>query len=126
MCVNDWRLGRLVRSTGKNIAIAPASAIVVLPNKQRVGLCFAFNNDPLAAGSTFSVTFDNGVIIGSQGFFPYLMISLLEFGDLSTHGATVAGFSVAGVVNVSEYIMPEEYLAVALEKFKTDYGLKGY
>lgn len=123
MCVGDWRLGRLIRSQGTDFSTSVASQLTFQRNAQRVAVMIAI--DPLFAMSTgvTELTFDNLAVVTVNFYNPMSIISLQTHGDLPTHKFTIAASEDVVTGTITEFFMPEHYLAAALKQFESDYNV---
>jgi len=129
MCINDWRIGRLIRSVFYPAEGHVGSTLTLPTNYQRVGLTLTAIETAVPTGG--------GILAqdGSTGNTIFMLspeasifhCTLATHGDLPMRrwfftpvGGTTLAFSVI------EYIAPEEYLASALEQFQTEYGKRGF
>lgn len=128
MCFQDWRIGRLIRSVAHDIVSGPAGEMLLPASQQRVGLTVTAVDSDIAAGwlvQAYDSNLKLAFLLGlNSGLFH---CTLATHGDLPTRSITIEILgNTTTAVSVIEYFAPEEYLAAALESFRTQYGMKGY
>jgi len=126
MCINDWRLGRLIRSSAQAFSTVTGAGITLKPNKQRVGILFSTTEEPVSGLAGWVLTFDNGAILA--GLYPsaFVNINILTHGDLPTHGVTVRKSESEIIGAFTEFFLPETVLTAGLEEFMRQYKQQGY
>lgn len=121
MCMQDWRVARLVRP---NLLARQVQSLVITANQQRIGLMVVPDD------GTFSVAGDAVRLATSPAGIPWYyrdssevssVISVLEFGSLVTNQIEFSSFADANGYNVFELTMPEDYLAAGLAEFESQY-----
>lgn len=125
MCIGDWRLGRLVRSSAQAFDIATGVGLTLKPSQQRVGIWFSTDETPIASLVAWKLLFTNGSIL--SGMYPtgHVLVTLENSGDLCTKGVTVSSQDGNFKGTFTEFFMPEKYLTAALEEFERKVGIKG-
>lgn len=122
MCISDWRIGRLIRSSTKTVLLGVAGTATIAANRQRVGIIIAvpFADPAAAVGVALR---QGGVIIGSATTsVPQFMATLQTHGETPTLELSIQELTNnAVVVNITEYFMDESMLTAALESFKGEY-----
>jgi hypothetical protein len=122
MCIGDWRLGRLVRSHGREIVIPNGSTISIKPDQTRVGLLLSAPVAEIALGGSCDIMVA-GVSVGTlQSIFASLYFSMALHGDLLTKQFDLTAVGADEDVGITEWTMPEEYLTAALESFQSEYS----
>lgn len=121
MCLQDWRLGRLITATPFSYVGVVAGTVVAKPNQSRVGLTISCTNEPPSNFDFVSFTIGGISAIGFGVNGQPLHITFANHGSLPTKGFIVDTTGVALNLGVIEYTMPEEYLLEALESFKREY-----
>lgn len=122
MCMGDWRLGRLIRSVGRNLIVAGTGPTLVAANQQRVGITFcAFPN----AGNTLTINVRKaGALVASLSDLGSINMlqhfTLMSHADLPTYEFT-AVLAVAGNVDIIEYILTEEALRLLPKELESQW-----
>jgi hypothetical protein len=122
VCVSDWRLGQLVTFETTSELLGNGGTMTIPANANRVGV-IAGCADNFATGvftiknptlPIMSVPLDN---------LPY-SITLLTHGRLPQQSLAFQRFGSIANLNtfVIELFMPREYIAAALESFRSEYG----
>lgn len=124
MCVGDWRLGRLIRSSIHNIVAPSSGDTLVERNRDRVGLTIA-TPDALA-DNTVQVEVELGVFRSWVILTPdncMMHITLSTHGDLPTRkwrcGSNLPGIDYI----VTEYFLPERVLSDIISRYYSEYKL---
>lgn len=113
MCLNDWRLGRFIKThhhTQSFIAGGGATTIVTA-SQQRVGLLISCPGiqGTLNVGIVKSSGGINGVWC-LTGFEESKLFTVTEFGDLLTHAWSGIDLDVDTDANITEFFLPQEWL----------------
>lgn len=122
MCINDWRLGRLIRSQAREYSLGVGGTLAIQADQNRVGISFMMAMGATASSVTISV---GGVSLVSLAQFEQLEahFTLATHGDLPTRDFIVARRSGTALGSVVEYFAPADYLAAGLREFETLYGI---
>lgn len=124
MCMQDWRIARLVRP---RLLINNATAGTIGPNQQRVGIAFSTLDGGPAIG-TEELRFSDGITSDPWYYhdlsFPPRVLSVQEFGSLITNKIAFTETNGGTGMNIWELTMPEEWLTAALEDFNSQYKIK--
>lgn len=119
MCLQDWRLGLVMRSVITPFTVTSAAVIPIAANRQRAGIYVEFNAVTSSGGLSADLNCEGGPIARYTGFQPSRIFTLENSGDLVTRAmnisSNVAGSSVGVIV---EWFLPAEYLATELDKFR--------
>jgi hypothetical protein len=123
MCFQDWRIGRLIRSS-YNISqfggIGP-STIEMLPNQCRVG--YDVYPDASTTGITLVLADDpsntNILVVSPLVSLP-MHVTIATHGDMPTKGGLFTSSS-ANIFMIIEYIAPENILTLGLEMLQREY-----
>lgn len=121
MCLNDWRIGRLIRSQNTQANTAAGTGLTFLPNKNRIGVTFSLTTGGISVANSMVVTFDGAAPFLITHGEPNLHMTLCTHGDFVTRGFVVSAGAVLTTLTIVEYFMPEKYLAAALEEFMRSY-----
>lgn len=121
MCVQDWRLGRMVRTQRVAFDIEGPATYTLPQDNQRVGWEVNFNIDSTTAAQWSTISWDSGGSLLIPVYKPFFRCDLTTHGDLPTKAVTFAG--LVGVLSGYLFVwtMPEEYLSAALEEFRRQY-----
>lgn len=124
MCFNDWRIGRLIRVIPGQVRAGSDGAFTIPANRQRVGLSVSINGSATTVAGTTQIT-SQDVSEGyhlMQAFNSPWFVTLATHGELPTLSFLVTPPNLATVlILVTQWIAPEEMLAVALEQFQNEY-----
>lgn len=129
MCFNDWRIGRLIRTNLIFYSAGSPVTFIIPQNSQRVGLTIYVQDSDVSERVTGTLneptsTLAIALLDSIVGRYDW---NIAMHGDFPTRSyQLVCEVGNTGNVSVVEYIAPEEYLAAALEQFRTEYGMKGY
>jgi hypothetical protein len=118
MCMQDWRVGRLVtnqKSTSTNLLVTP---IAVTANQQRVGIGFSIINATFANDPSVAIIHGSVFVGALTALQPSQLWLLTTHGKLVTEPFALAALSGTPGGVVIEYFMPEEYLAAGVDEFK--------
>ena len=123
MCLQDWRLGRFIRSYGRTISFGSALPAVIPANPQRVAFYVTTTDPTTGASMDGTVSFGGVTVYQFGGFTASGVASLLTHGDIVTKRLDVTSLT-AGPANISitEWTLPEEYLAAGMEEWKSQYS----
>lgn len=124
MCIQDWRLGRLVRTQRIAFDIDSPATYSLPADPTRVGWEVHFNIDSTTPAQWSTISWDSGGSMLQSIYDSHHKVSLTTHGDLPTKAVTFAGLT--GVLSGYLFVwtMPEEYIAAALEEFRRQYNLK--
>lgn len=113
MCLNDWKLGRQIKSVGSTVTLAALAASTIPPNQQRVGIRVALDFTALAALDALAVSV-NGVNVGFVTVnTPFVQLTLANDGDLPTKAVTVTDNGPGSTAQITEFFLPETVLSGA-------------
>lgn len=123
MCVNDWRLGRLIRSSfSASYPTGNPALIGIKPSQDRVGIMFSGDD----SGAPFFIYVWKGGVPVRLATISYvagpLLLTLATHGDLPTMGFSLEDSTLGGhPMYVTEFWLPESALSVPSEGLKTGY-----
>jgi hypothetical protein len=118
MCIEDWRLARLVRSVQQAQTIAANGTFTLAANMQRVGLTVG------SVGTAISSLAQITIAVNGIGFWSlkqnetYFHATIVTHGDLVTKSWAFTPIAFSPVLGITEYLMPEGYLQAGLEEFE--------
>jgi hypothetical protein len=121
MCVNDWRLGRLIRSRVTTFTSPATLDQLAARNADRVGITFSV----FEAGSDLTILVDEAgsgksfVVLTPN--YPWIHLTLQEHGDLPTKRFRMGANVPALNITVIEYFLPERVLSETIAKFYAGY-----
>lgn len=119
MCISDYRIGRLIRSVPKDIAMTPGQVLTIVANPQRVGLDIFVATDTPTGFSVFIVAVEDCIIDPPAVVPTRYSYRMTKDGDLPTRRFTVNNGDAAGHhVTVIEYIIPEAALTDAIQNYE--------
>lgn len=119
MCVNDWRIGRLMSLQSTFYSSLAGTGLTYKPSRQRVGLIIK-QSILWTATQGCSITFTDGSIVSMTAYQSELRLSLASDGPIVQLGFTIASIVGFAVGTVYETTLPESYLAASLEQFKSE------
>lgn len=121
MCMQDWRVGRLIR-TSPHPESGNVVNLTVAPNRNRVGIYISAPglNDPVLGFIPADIQILLGGVVAAYAIGG-IMVSLATHGDLCQRGFSVIDNSNGASISAVEFFMPEEYLAAGLESFRSNY-----
>lgn len=129
MCLQDWRLGRLLNFSVKNVPADLTSGDIVQPNQQRVGLSMSFLDGQEADQSGGVLTWDQTLIsvdgVRIMVVEPYVYnykFDLLSHGLLVTKKWSFSQYILHANIAVVEWFLPEDVLASGIAQFKSEYA----
>jgi hypothetical protein len=127
MCIDDWRLGRLIRSKITAASIAGAGTLTINPNMQRVGIQLSSASPSVVIGSFITVTIDGNLICYLFSSIPTVTYNFAEDGDIPTKQFILTNGNAVTATNVSiiEWFLPEEYIQAGIDSFKSQYKFGG-
>lgn len=123
MCIQDWRLGRLVRTQRIAWDLDSPASYALSNDPNRVGWHCLFNIDSATTATWMTISWDAGGSLLRSLNNPEFMCSLTTHGDLPTKAVTFAGLTTTLSGYLFIWTMPEEYIAAALEEFRRTYNL---
>lgn len=91
MCLEDIRLGRLIRGVVWSWNVPVGTNLVVPPSQQRIGIFVPPPAGALIAPTGPILTFDNGLVFNMIEFTTMLELTLQTHGDIAMHGFTISG-----------------------------------
>lgn len=128
MCMNDWRIGRLIRSKRTFITSSVVDGFTIGASMDRVGIMFtlgsmpSFITDSLAPSiGAIKIDADDSTVGQLNAVVPSVIYTLATHGELPTLRWSTSDLGASVDVVVVEWFMPEQYLAVALKQFETEY-----
>lgn len=121
MCVNDWRLGRLIST--KITAVTPGigGTFLVPANMQRVGIII--QSFPISTTLVRSPLIDvDGVrMFMLVSTLPILSLNLAQNGSIVTKSFLITTPVEATPIGITEFSLPESYIAAGIEEFSRRY-----
>ncbi len=120
MCIQDWRLGRLIRAQSRAIVLGLGATETFPANKQRVGVTVGI---PVANNSSVNfgqLSVDGVLLVHFRNSNNLFEMTLATHGDLPMRPFTLTAFGIAVTFGLVEYFLPEEFLAAGLEEFKSE------
>lgn len=122
MCLQDWRLGRFIRSVPHPLSGVGVS-ILLTANPQRVGLLATIAQGPAVGTDSLAIIVDSKTIFSvDANADSHFFATIATHGDLPMKAISILANMGALNVSVTEFFLPEEYLAAAMEQFKSEYG----
>lgn len=120
MCIEDWRLGRLIRSQISAAALTVGQTLSIAPSMQRVGVILSTTAIGIAAGTSETITID-GKIWGLlyTGGNPLIFL-LKDHGDLVTKSFVITCGANAANVAITELFLPESVLKERPEELQQE------
>lgn len=118
MCLQDWRLGKWIRTASRGLLISAGNPATLPANPNRVGLRFGLGGTaPFALTNCFG--FVNGVATGAlSAFNPWIEVFITTHGDMPTREWTFSTSDVgASNVLIHEWFLPTEILQSGLEEW---------
>lgn len=127
MCIDDWRLGRLIRSKITPLSFAGGGAFTFPPNMQRVGVRVSISQSLTALNTGISITIDGQLVTYVFSSGQSMLFTLASDGDLPTKQIILTNIAAVTAVtgSIIEYTMPEEYIQAGLDQFLSQYKFKG-
>lgn len=122
MCIADWRLGKVITTAQRQIALGIGGTVQIGANPNRVAISFSTNSSTSA--NQCAILHDGTFFYNISGVAQNAMISCvthgrIPFGNLAIFGAATA----VQQIGVVEYFMPTEYIQTALEQWRSEYGV---
>lgn len=120
MCVQDWRIGRLIRTQITAHTLVVGTPFLIPANKQRVGLSLA-SGTPSGAPTVLIQVLHDGILYGMLwNSYIHHHITVSTHGDLPMKSAELRALVANAAIGVIEYFLPEEFLSAGLEEFKRE------
>lgn len=112
MCIQDWRLGRLITSVEKSAALVGPASVTIPRNQQRVLLIFSTRD--AAIEITLGTEVDGAIqdFLNLSQEVTYFQIDARRHGDWVTHEFRISIALGNETVTWVEGYMPEDYLHV--------------
>lgn len=111
MCVNDWRLGRFIKTSARTISVTAGTPVPLGSNPQRVGVLLCGDLTDMAGGATYSLEVNGVPVTYCNASIHAELLSLTGHGDLPTKSINVTTFSGGPFTcYVTEFFLPEEFL----------------
>lgn len=123
MCIQDWRLGRLIRSEARAVVLGLGATEDFPANKQRVGVTVGIpfaNNSSIVFGQ---LSVDGILLVHFRNSNNLFEMTLATHGDLPMRPFTLTGNGTAVTFGLVQYFLPEEFLAAGLEEFNSEHKL---
>lgn len=128
MCMNDWRIGRLIRSVPRLAEVGPAASVTIPSNQNRVALHIGIVTeieivtDSLAPSNpTCIITLDGIKIFRMDVFTRNYYLTLVSHGDLPTKSFVVGPASGFMDISIIESFLPESVLQEGLKSLQSNY-----
>jgi hypothetical protein len=113
----DWRIGRLIRRKSTNSPDIDSTPIELPPNQQRVAFLAVLESLSPIGDISALITIDNASVIALTQQHPQALISMTTHGDLPMGRISTVVVGGTAAVTITEFFMPEEYLAAGIEEF---------
>lgn len=117
MCIQDWRLGRLITSVERTVAVTGPATVDIPRNTQRVLLIFSTRDAAISIqiGTEVDGVMQDFLTLGQD--VTHFEVNARRHGDWPTHRFQIT--IAAGIENLTwiEGYMPERYLHVPPGKF---------
>jgi len=121
MCISDWRIGRLIRSETKIHTPGIGATGTTPANQNRIGILFAslYNNVTV---TQWPLLLLDGVQIDilTQNE-RWRLYTIAKHGNLPMRSWGITTNIAANSVAVTEFFLPESYLAAGIEEFMRQY-----
>jgi len=124
MCMNDWRIGRLIRTVSSPADFNGGGSVAIQANNQRVALSISLADaaviDTTAlSGANPSVKIARGgvFITSINAFASTYRVDLLRDGDASTLPHIVTNVDYGQSFSITEWLLPEQVLTSAIQQF---------
>jgi hypothetical protein len=119
MCIQDWQLGRFIRSSFSVTGDAGTTAQIVKASRQRVAILFVADPAFIGTPGLFYIKV-NGAMVGSMGIFPVpIYFAMNTHGDLPTKEFTLTAQGTPAIMSITEFFLPED----VLDKFGANFRL---
>ncbi len=125
MCLQDWRLGRLIRASSRmeTVATGAGNTVDIPSDKQRVGITISVNRR-FALGTEYGQIRLDGVVFAILGNGQVnLHLTVATHGDLPMRELTLQSIGISIDYGIVEYTLPEEFLMAGMAEFKKAVGL---
>ncbi len=120
MCIQDWRLGRLIRASHSMQSPTIIAPFTLQRNHNRVGVLAVMETVTTSTAATLLITID-GVNIGLLSIqSPTLMMTLATYGDLPTQQIVFTGPALGFDVGITEFFLPEKTIQAGLEEYNRE------
>ena len=121
MCISDWRIGRLIRSETKIHTPGIGATGTTAANQNRIGILFA-SLTSVATTRQWPLLLLEGVQIDllTQNE-RWRLYTIDKHGNLPMRAWGVTTPVAANSVAVTEFFLPESYLAAGIEEFMRQY-----
>jgi hypothetical protein len=121
MCLNDWRLGRLIRTKRTAVILNAAASQSFSADRTRVGIAFGLGTPNTSTTVHATINCDTLPIAFLNLHSPFLQWDLATNGELPTLAWSIAAVVSAFNGTVVEYFAPEAVLAAAIQEFSRRY-----
>ena len=123
MCIGDWRLGRLITTQATPFDVAAGTGLSYGANSNRIGYMISVRVATPSVNTSVLGTFSDGTIMTLGQGEPNQLVTLEKHGRLPTYALVLSLHTALAVGTVTEFFMPAEYLAAALESFRSQYSI---
>jgi hypothetical protein len=125
--MDDWRLGRLIRSKITAATIVAAGTLSVNANMQRVGIRCSIATSQIVVPGGVTITIDGQLAVILFSSFPTIDFTFADDGELPTKSFLLTNNTSATnmAVSIIEYFLPEEYIQAGIDSFKSQYKFGG-
>jgi len=96
--------------------------VTVARNAQRVAINFAAVNGTFSAAHTIQLSVNGVAAFQLDSVVHYFYCSLTDFGLMPTYDWSILGTGAGRDMSITEWFMPEKYLAIALQEFNSKYN----
>lgn len=119
MCMQDFRVGRYIKSIRQFKNMIAADTMTIPANKIRVGVSIGVWSNASAVGTVVTVLID-GVFFTQLGLNnPHLYLSIKDYGDLVQLPMSILNGTTPGTqAHFNEYILDEAMLTAPLSEFE--------
>ena len=119
MCINDWRLGRYMRTSFRVLSSIDVAPLVVPSSRQRCGILFNIQTIAELGGAAMTIQVDGVTLLHQTLFQESRILTLDKDGDIPTREFTcIVNSAVAINIGVTEFFLPEEYLEAGYNQWK--------
>lgn len=121
MCLQDWRIGRLIRTVPRSVSLAAAATLTLGRNPQRVGFFIEMNATSRAGGGNADLTIDGAPLNPFTAFQPARLFTVSDYGDLPTREIILTNNVGTTTFGVIEWFLPEQILQQSVEAIRKDF-----
>jgi hypothetical protein len=119
MCINDWRIGRFIRTVITTKILAVGTSFTFNANRQRVGFTVGADlNIVVTAAEIGLLSIDGNQFCEFDESTGPLHFSILTHGDLPTKKFTVRAVGTGVTFGIIEYFLSEEILQAGYDEFR--------